>query len=250
MKRTIFMLLVVAASVAGASEPMVTDRPDFTESSSTVPRGSIQIEVGFTHERADSAKVDSLGEVLVRWGVLEWLEIRLDLGSYTRASSQQGRTSGFEDLGFGTKLALAPRVTWLGEAEAALILAFTAPTGSRAHRADAWQPKAVLALGWDLPGPFSLGANLGMARLAEGGERFTSVWASAVIGAEIAERLGAFAELYGFHRERHGGPRTLTAQTGLTWSVSENLQLDLRLARRLTDEGPDRLAGVGLAYRM
>ena len=30
-------------------EPMVTDRPDFTESTLTVPRGRAQVELGYTY---------------------------------------------------------------------------------------------------------------------------------------------------------------------------------------------------------
>jgi hypothetical protein len=41
----------------------------------------------------------------------------------------------------------------------------------------------------------------------------------------------------------------VTFQTGLAWGVTEDLQLDLRMARRLTDVGPDLLVGAGLAAR-
>jgi hypothetical protein len=33
------------------------------------------------------------------------------------------------------------------------------------------------------------------------------------------------------------------------WGVTEDFQLDARAARRLTDEGPDLLVGLGLAAR-
>ena len=60
----------LAATGSLADEAMVTDRPDFTESSSAVPKGTLQIEAGGTYVDIDEAEEGSLGEVLVRWGVV------------------------------------------------------------------------------------------------------------------------------------------------------------------------------------
>ncbi|MGH7563856.1 MAG: hypothetical protein ACREK5_05485, partial [Gemmatimonadota bacterium] len=54
--------------------PLVTDRPDFTESALTVPRGDPQLESGYTLTRADDADEHALGEVLLRIGVAGRLE--------------------------------------------------------------------------------------------------------------------------------------------------------------------------------
>ena len=95
-------------------EPLVSDRPDFTESSVTVGRGVTQIEMGYTYtfdeEGADSTKSHSYPEVLLRHGILaEWLELRI-FWNYGNASGFAGggpfSVSGAEDLGLGLKIAL------------------------------------------------------------------------------------------------------------------------------------------------
>lgn len=60
------------APVVMAQEPLVTDRPDFTESSSTVGKGFFQLEGGATYfESAGGTDVTTLGEVLIGAG-LSW----------------------------------------------------------------------------------------------------------------------------------------------------------------------------------
>ena len=65
------------------SEPLVTDRPDFTESTVTVGRGVMQLECGYTFTADDEAGVrtnnHSFPETLLRVGMLaEWFELRFD----------------------------------------------------------------------------------------------------------------------------------------------------------------------------
>jgi hypothetical protein len=80
-------------------------------------------------------------------------------------------------------------------------------------------------------------------------ERFNSVWASLSLAVGLSDRTGMFVELYGFEREEARGPNTAAFQTGVTHQLSPNFQLDVRVARRLTDDGPDLLVGAGVSWR-
>ena len=52
-RRVLGALLVSAAPLtAQARAPIETDRPDFTESSATIPKGRWQLETGYTVQRA------------------------------------------------------------------------------------------------------------------------------------------------------------------------------------------------------
>ena len=67
---------------AGWDEPLQSDRPDFTEASTTVGRGVRQLEMGYTYLRDDAAgsttSAHSFPEFLFRVGVLtDWLELRV-----------------------------------------------------------------------------------------------------------------------------------------------------------------------------
>jgi hypothetical protein len=242
-------LAALATSSGLANEPMVTDRPDFTESSSAVAKGTVQFEAGASHVDIEQTDETSLGELLVRWGVGEGWELRLGVGGFAWFDNADGEDSGFEAFGVGAKVDLAESAAALGGAEIALILGVETPTGGDQIGSDVWTPEAVMALGWGLGRRLSLGANLGVARPTGGAERFTSAWASGVLGIELGHEVAVFVELYGFNRLRPDGPTSVTFQTGLTWGITDDLQIDARVARRLTNEGPDLLAGAGLAAR-
>jgi len=118
--------------------PLVTDRPDFTEASSTVGRGVAQIEFGYTYVLNDDAGTrdvsHSAGEPLLRYGILaEWLELRAALFPVSTNSTTGGvrtSTTGIEDLYLGLKIGLTPQERWLPEM--ALIPQMLVPTGSSA----------------------------------------------------------------------------------------------------------------------
>ena len=257
MKSLAAAISVLAAAAASApaladEEPLVTDRPDFTESSSTVGMGVVQLEGGFTSaDLGGGDEVTTVGELLARWGVLERLELRLVVPTYARQSEPGGDRSGWLDTVAGLKVQVADGGGrgFLGGMEASLIASTTLPTGSGDFSSSAWQPAAVLAAGWVLGPAVGLGVNLGLARAADDGRRFTSSWVSSAVGFGVTERLSVFVELIGFNRQEVRGSGTLTFQAGAVYLVSPNLQLDLRGARRLTEDGPDLLIGAGLSLR-
>lgn len=251
-------LLVVAAlwtmaPVIAAEEPLVTDRPDFTESSSAVGRGVVQLEGGATFvDFSDGAEGQSLGETLVRWGLSERLELRFLLPSYVWEEGPDGESSGFADTSVGFKLQIArgAGAGVLGGMEASLIASTTAPTGSGAISSESWQPFAVFATSWELSPRLGLGANFGLGRPADDSERYTTTWLSTALGIGVTDPLSVFIELYGFNREEARGPSTFTLQTGAVYLLSPDLQLDLRVARRLSEDGPDLLVGAGVSLRL
>jgi hypothetical protein len=65
------------------NEPIVTDRPDFTEASSTVGAGVVQLEMGYTffknNDDGADQKTHSFPETLLRVGMFaDWFEFRAD----------------------------------------------------------------------------------------------------------------------------------------------------------------------------
>lgn len=120
------------------NSPIVTDRPDFTEASSTVGLGVAQLEVGYTYtldnDQSNSVQSHSYPEPLLRFGMLaEWLEFRV---GWNYAGEDDGflETSGAEDLYLGFKIGLTPQAGFLPEM--ALIPQTTVPTGHHAYTAD------------------------------------------------------------------------------------------------------------------
>lgn len=258
--RLAVICLLVAAPVAaqdfsGIAEPLTSDRPDFTESTSIVPRGHFQVEGGFTFSRVEDEEAQSLGEVLVRIGLGERVEARIGAGSYNRIDTGvpgADRITGFEDPSLGMKIGLTPGDPDLlppGRPMMALILATSIPVGDDELTADEWVPEAKLALSWDLTPRVSLGSNVNYTYAVDGDERFHQLSGSLTSGFSLTDRLGAFVEYFGFTEETDGGPDTHYLDGGLTFGVSSDLQLDARIGFGLNDPSPEWFAGVGAVVR-
>jgi hypothetical protein len=108
----------------------------------------------------------------------------------------------------------------------------------------------VFAASWELGSNVGIGSNLGIGRPADDENRYTTLWASVAIGVSLNEAASLFVELYGFNREEDRGPSTATFQTGLVYLFYPDLQADVRVARRLTDQGVDFLFGAGISWRL
>jgi hypothetical protein len=249
--RVLLVTAVVFCVSAAAEDPLITDRPDFTESAFVVGAGTIQLEGGATWAEAGDESVTTLPELLVRWGITRTVELRILTPTYAWIDDLGESSSGFLSTALGTKIALndGGGDGFWGKTGAALIVATTVPTGSSSVASSAWQPTATLSLAWDLSSSVGLGTNLGWARPEDEDRRFNSFYASVATGVGVARDTSVFFELIWFDRERDRGPDTTTFQTGLTCLVNPDFQLDLRAARRLSSEGPDLLVGIGASAR-
>lgn len=248
--KTAALLATISASLISAAlaqeEPLITDRPDFTESAATIPPGRIQVEGGSTYERTSSTRTVTGGELLVRIATGKRSELRVGVPSYLLVRDA-GRTSGFDDAFLGAKFMLSTDE----RRPLALLLGTTLPTGARRVAERKWQPEAVLATGFDVSEGKSISFNLGYARPTDGGARFSQIFGSTSLGFDLSDKWGAFAELYVFNRTTPGGPAQKYADTGLTYLANPNLQFDARVGFGLGNHtaGPDYFYGAGVAQR-
>jgi len=240
--------LVAAAAVAG-DDPLVTDRPDFTESAVTVTRGRTQIEAGYTFTESGDIEEQTIGELLLRIGWTEIIELRVGFNSRVQVDGPGVDLSGNEDLSVGCKIRLSdPLPAGSRLPQVAVLLATTLPTGSDEFGNSEAQPSATVALSWALSERTSIGSNVSYARLGEKGDRFGELSASVAWGRELSERLGGYVEVYALSRqEGHGNDQSLNA--GFTWALSDDSQLDFRAGTGLDPDGADFFVGAGAAWR-
>jgi len=245
----------LAQDFSGLPDPLDTDRPDFTEGTSTVPVGHYQLEGGYTFTRQGDEDSSSLGELLLRIGATDRIEARLGIGSYTSVDTGvpgASKLSGYEDPTIGVKIRLNtddPNLLPPGRPYMALLFATSVPIGSDELTADEWQPEAKLALGWDFTDRFSLGSTLIYGYPSDGGERFSQFAASVSAGYSITDRWGAYLEGYGFNKESLDGSSTSYLDTGLSYLLSNDVQFDVRVGAGLDDPSPNWYAGFGGAVR-
>jgi hypothetical protein len=241
----------------GLDEPLASDRPDFTEASSTVGRGVLQIEMGYTYFRDDEngsrLTTHSYPEVLVRLGVLaDWLELRLGW-NYFDEEAVTGplvqSASGSDDLYLGVKLGLTPQQgIW---PEMALTPQMRTPLGSPFSAGEVL-PGINWLYGWDinewLSTAGSTQVNLAIDDATD--DEYTAFAQSWTIGYTLAERLGAYTEW--FVIAPAGAETALTEHYfdgGFTFRASNNLQFDVRAGVGASRASIDFFTGAGAVMR-
>ncbi len=233
-------------AVSPATPPLITDRPDFTESPQTVPKGLIQVEAGATFERSGRDKTTTLSETLIRIGAGDRAEIRVGVPSYINLRGG-ARADGFDNAFLGAKFAIVQRENF----PIALLVGTTLPTGSRRVTARETNAEAVIATETALSDKVGLAVNLGYGRPNEGVGRFSQFFGSASFGFDVSDRVGAYAEIFAFDKAERGGTSQQFVDGGFTYASNANLQFDIRAGLGVGNDvdGPDYFGGLGVTQR-
>lgn len=239
---------------APLDEPLVTDRPDFTESSTTVGRGVLQLEMGYTYAYRNRG-VQEIGysypDLLVRAGVLfDWLELRLDWAMLESHDGVTGTAIGSSDLGIGFKIALTAQQGILPEM--ALIPQMSVPAGSAEFRDNEVLPGLIWIYSWQLNDWLATAGQTQLNRGLDSGTgdpywEFSQSWTVAV---SLSDRWGGYAEWFVLTPD--GATNEVTqhfVNGGFTFLVSDDCQLDIRYGEGLSRRGEDYFMGMGLSVR-
>ena len=242
--------IIASPHAQAQEEALVTDRPDFTESTASVRPGRWQIETGYTYEEVARQELHNLGEALLRIGLTELAELRLELPTYVDRRGPLGDSDGLGDAAIGFKLetAAGSDERRFLEPAMALLVSTTLPTGDSEIGEPHLQPSVLLALDWAVSDRLGVGSNVGLSYASSDGEQFAEASFSVALGADLGSDWGGFLEYFAFFPESAGGDPTHFVDGGVTYLLSNDFQLDLRLGTEIGGE-TDLFAGVGLAYR-
>lgn len=239
---------VAGVRAAPEPEPIVTDRPDFTESAAVVPTGRTQLEAGETFGREAGTDYLSLGEALLRIGVVPRVEVRVAANSYGVFREQGAIGTGFEDASVGLKYAVteAPHGWW---PQLAVIAAATLPTGSRLMSAQRTLPEVKVLAAWDLTDRLAFATNANWAHATKDNLRHNEWSASGSLSYAISDRWGAYAEAFAFRERAPVLLRRDYVNGGFTFLLTNDLQLDVRAGRGPSPSRGDYFTGLGLSHR-
>ncbi|MCK0155705.1 transporter [Cellulophaga sp. F20128] len=255
-KLSFLFLFTMGLSVAQekkTAEEMVTDRPDATESSRVVPKGSIQIETGAFYETYKKTFIQkeqwAYHTTLVRYGLLHNLELRLGMDMGGTSVALNNSTIGVLDkmispLLLGVKIAISeeknglPEMAFIGH----LHLPFTASTMIKPETTGV---DFRFAATHTLSEQSSLSYNVGM-QWGEGSPEAAYVYTVAY-GYSFTSKLGGFVELYGDLPENSIANHLW--DTGVTYLLNANIQLDASVGTSITD-GQDILISAGVSFRL
>ncbi len=242
-----------------ADEPpeIATDRPDQTESPTTLAPGWVQLETGWTWTRdtADGVRVgvQEVPGTLLRFGLVPRLELRLAwagwVGETTRVHGRRSEDDGLGDAELGVKIGLLRDPAG---SEIALLVSTSLPVGERPLSSERFDPALRLAVAHALNDQFDLGFNLGIAwesELDDQGERDTlsAYLYTVALGRSLSARWSTFVELFGELPASASGKPCHSFDLGLTYRVRNTVQLDVSAGVGLSAEAADRFFGLGVS---
>lgn len=234
-------------------DPLITDRPDATEASSTVGKGVFQIETGGLYESFEENNTQSeaytYNTTLLRYGLLENLELRVGWDFVEGIAKINGNrlddvTSGFSPLLLGVKIDIAeedngmPEIAFIGHV-------FPLFSASSDYRPETTGVDFRFSFSHTLNEKSSIAYNLG-AQWGNDSPEAAAIYTVAY-GYSFTDKFGMYVELYGDLPEDNSANHYWDA--GMTYLVSNNLQLDTYIGTSITD-GQDLLLGLGASFRI
>jgi len=223
-------------------DEIATDRPDVTNSSLVVPFGSLQSENGINLSARDGGRTIDGPNSRWRMGIAPCLEVLIDVPSYfanVRAPGAQGWT----DVAPGVKWQISPLP---GKIDLSVAVGAALPTGSAQIAGRGAQPylqfpwSIELHEGWGVSGMFTE-----FFRPAENARRLTET--TFVIERKVTERVSLFTEYVGDYPD--GARPTLLLNSGGTYLLTPNHQVDFRFAVGLNHNSPNYVVGMGYSFR-
>ena len=253
----VFITITSVTCIAFAQEsvviPMVTDRPDATESPTLVPHKSLQVETGFVYQNFenDSATTDQItyNTTLLRYGLLENLELRLGLDIDKVKTKIKGINSSNELQGTSPLLIGAK----VGIAEEKGLLPEIGLLGHLSHPFSASKDFETVYTGVDFRFSFahtlseksSFSYNLG-AEWGGDNPEATYIYTFSY-GLSISDKVGTYAELYGGFSEKNKANHLWDA--GITYLITPLIQWDATVGSGInTDQ--KLLLSTGISFRL
>ena len=286
MKRRVGSLLALAASgcvtVAGDNQPdksdytlfrpvprdqmreMTTDRPDKTESPYTVDAGHFQIEadiLNYSYDRHNSAFADtrvetvSIAPVNLKAGLCNNVDFQLIVETYSSIRIHD-RATGVVDTrrGFGDVI---PRLKWNlwgndhGTTALALMPFAKLPTNQDDLGNNAVEGGLIVPLAVALPHRWSLGAmtELDVNRDQLGGGHHAEFINSITFGHDVVGKLAGYVEFFSSVSMESGSEWVGTIDLGLTYGLTDAIQLDAGVNLGVTRSADDVNPFLGVAWR-
>ena len=237
-----------------------TDRPDVTESPITVDAGHIQVEASFveyTHDRTGAVRSDTLSilPANIKLGLTNNVDLQLVFEPFIRQKSRTGG-GGTERLdGFGdTQLRL--KVNFWGndggDTAFGLMPFIQLPTASDDLTSGHVEGGLIVPFSAKLPGEFEIGMMAGVDVVRdERNEGYGAEFIHTVtVSRKLVGELEGYVEYVGVSPIDTGEGYLAYFSTGLTFGLTDDIQLDGGLLLGLSDAAEDYTVFAGISIRL
>jgi outer membrane putative beta-barrel porin/alpha-amylase len=230
------------------------DRPDVTNSATTVPPGAVQIESGLAWERTsragERAEHSFSAETAARVGIAERFEIAIGLEPIVHVWNDAADT-GVGDLTLAVKYRMFDPPEGTSWPSLALRPVVKVPTASAPIGTEKVDAGLVGLASFDLPAGLGLDVNAGVLALGQSQPSgyLVQARASASLSARIAEDVAPFVEVFYGSREEREGRDTVGFDTGVIYWATRRVAFDAAVQTSLVGPLPDWAVRVGVSVR-
>lgn len=235
------LAFIIVASTTAFGQNIITDRPDQTESSSTIAKSNLQIEAGVQYSEVPGSNELLIPTVLFRYGLIDILELRL-VTEFTSIKDELTKksTSGLTDIQLGVKVQLlkkdnAPEIAFLSHV--------VIPTAKNVLSVKKTGVINKFSIAHDLFKGISIGYNIGYDYFGEGSGNFTY---SVALGASLSDKVGVYIEPFGEFIDFNKNISNL--DFGFTYLFNKNLQADISYGTGLNNSM--NYYSTGISYRI
>jgi len=245
MRCALALLLALAALplLGQTQEPINADRPGIADGSQSVGRGVFQIELGAERDHFSDLHL-LITPALLRYGITDPLELRVEGAGYSRATFDGVHSSGWAPLSIGLKYHFVDKPS-LG-----VIARYFPPSGSGDFKSEHPAADVRLAVDVDLSALWSLNPNVGVVTRDDGDGRFTALLAALTLQYNVTKKLNVFVDGAVQSPEARGGSTALIGDAGAAWIVGNDTQLDLSVGWGAHGQSPPNVfVAAGISRR-
>lgn len=241
---------VVAIALVLGAVPFVShaqisaDRPGLGNGASIVPPQTFQSELGYAFS-SNGSNSHELGQLLLRYGVTDAVELRGGVGSYV--INEAPFDNGYPGPTLGAKARLFQNET--STLSGIATLGLPTSTGPYDTPDDRARQELTLAFNGALGSGVDLTLNGGTRFFYSSGAQDDRAFGWLFIPTlsfGVTQTADAYVGYGGFYRN---GPNTNWVEGGLTILATPNTQVDLNTGLRVDDNSDRFFLGVGLAHR-
>jgi hypothetical protein len=233
MIKKILFSIAFTISTNVFSQDIVTDRPDQTESSSTLGKRDFQIESGILYQNSNDNSTQSFfgPSTLFRYGISNGFELRMFLQYEATKIELEGgndKFSGFNDIEIGAKFQLLKKENV--NTEMAFLSHVIVPTANNEVSTNSVGIINKLAISHVVNNTIGVGYNIGFDYV----EKRSAFTYAVAIGFSLSEALSFYIEPYGSWE----GSDTFDSNfdAGFTYLLSKNFQLDVSYGLGLNND--------------
>ncbi len=235
-----------SGNLIAQNNSIITDRPDQTESAAIVPPGYLQFEHGLATDVEDVVKTWSVFSTLIRYGVTENFELRLNADPHIYDSLYINELRLYPvSIGIKTKLIEQTKAI----PDLSIIIHVQIPEiASENLKADHVFITSRLVASHTLADWWNLGYNIGIEW--DGFTPQPTYIYTLTNGFSVKENIGFFIEIFGnISFDKNIVIDSHFIDGGFTYLISDNIQIDVSGGVNMDFNTRNYFFGAGLSYR-